>query len=881
MLDKTIISDSVWFRDESIIKIASHEIVKETSEEMSHYISNELKIREGFTKLWVLALGAGEFWGCFAEGTPVNMADGRHLPIEAIEVGDKVISGKGNIRAVTALFNRKTNYSISLEVSSLPFRIKSSRNHPYYVARKEQFICERDKYKRCLPPTKEEQNICGGKTTQKRECFKDKEIIIEESRADDLRAGDFLVWSIPNLKPELEISVDEAYLIGAWLAEGHYRKFYHKGIGKKVISSLCLTTGWSLTEKLFREKISKCAIIAGFKYSEYDQIKTKSCVVSFLTNNVNRVREYYKQFFEYSHFKRVPPWVCCLSEESRLALVAGYFDGDGHYALSYKDNRVTARSASRDLVLGMQRVLWSLRIPATVCIVNNSPNNHYNLSFPVSYAKDLEKHSVYFRNRELKQISKVHSFYHKGKMYLPIRAIEEKEETISVYNIEVEEDHNYNVLNIGVKNSNRNGDFFPEEALKKYHKTFEIYGHFHRNHKNKVNDPKYGYVEKSIYNSRMHRVELIIAIDNTKNVDILQMLENKEDIAVSMAAKLPYDICSICDHRRTKPGREFTCIHINDELTKLYEDGRQVYAINWEPRFFDISKVFKPADRTAYVFKKVESDKIEESPISTSGRIYMKEFLNKEAGLEKAAHMEEKEARRVVDRMVKLATIKKLAELEKQIEGEVIKKVPSEDKSKIRAVSFSVDKDANLPDKVLEKLRENSPKNSLASTADAGIVLRLPEFLKVLLGTKNVDEDLVNRTKPEIRGIFGKLLKEPEDIFPEDDLDFASVKPYNLMRGLLSPYYDSRSILPEPAIKRSITIIMIKNKPDVELSELSSEKKNEIEKKGELNKNPKILAKLYGLYKIASVNYIHNKVVHGNISINDMPSVAMILENYL
>ena len=155
--------------------------------------------------------------------------------------------------------------------------------------------------------------------------------------------------------------------------------------------------------------------------------------------------------------------------------------------------------------------------------------------------------------------------------------------------------------------ANRNGDFFPEEALLKYHDTFKTHGNFHKNHKNKQHDPKYGWVEKSWYNPKMHRVELIVAVDLLKYPEFKSKIENGEEIPVSMAAKLPYDICSVCGHRRTKPGREYTCKHVNDELTKVYPDGRQVYALNLEPKFFDISEVWKPADRTAYVLRKVAS----------------------------------------------------------------------------------------------------------------------------------------------------------------------------------------------------------------------------------------------------------------------------------
>ena len=154
---------------------------------------------------------------------------------------------------------------------------------------------------------------------------------------------------------------------------------------------------------------------------------------------------------------------------------------------------------------------------------------------------------------------------------------------------------------------NRNGDYFSEEALKKYHVTFEQFGELHKHHNNKKHSPKYGHVEKSFWNDKMKRVELVVSLSNRNSPEILSKLDNGEDIAVSMAAKLPYDLCSVCNNRRTTPKPEDTCKHVRHELNTIYEDGSQCYALNLEPKFFDLSFVWRPADRTAYVLRKVAS----------------------------------------------------------------------------------------------------------------------------------------------------------------------------------------------------------------------------------------------------------------------------------
>jgi len=72
---------------------------------------------------------------------------------------------------------------------------------------------------------------------------------------------------------------------------------------------------------------------------------------------------------------------------------------------------------------------------------------------------------------------------------------------------------------------------------------------------------------------------------------------------VSMGSLQDYDQCSICQHKA--PTAADHCGHIKTMLGQLLDDGRKVYMKNPKPKYFDISLVFKPADRIAYTLKKV------------------------------------------------------------------------------------------------------------------------------------------------------------------------------------------------------------------------------------------------------------------------------------
>lgn len=164
---------------------------------------------------------------------------------------------------------------------------------------------------------------------------------------------------------------------------------------------------------------------------------------------------------------------------------------------------------------------------------------------------------------------------------------------------------------------NRNGDGFKAATCREHHKSFEKYAKWFRNHKNKLakDDPYYGYVKQSAYNEAMHRVELLAILNGTKEAadrnggfvadKELEKLAKDEDIPVSMACRVPYDICSGCQKQartRDEYCTKSTCKYggCRDNLTKIAEDGHILHVDNPNPVWFDISNVYRPADRIAY-----------------------------------------------------------------------------------------------------------------------------------------------------------------------------------------------------------------------------------------------------------------------------------------
>lgn len=150
---------------------------------------------------------------------------------------------------------------------------------------------------------------------------------------------------------------------------------------------------------------------------------------------------------------------------------------------------------------------------------------------------------------------------------------------------------------------NRNGDYFPKKANQDYHHTFLTANYYH-NHDNKDKDKAYGRVVAAAHNGRMGRVELIVGLDNEKAADDIDELDKKGEFPVSMSARVPFDICSICGNK-AKSRKEY-CKHASLTMGKIMDDGKQACVINDFPSFFDISKVFRGADRVAWTFQKLD-----------------------------------------------------------------------------------------------------------------------------------------------------------------------------------------------------------------------------------------------------------------------------------
>lgn len=284
---------------------------------------------------------------------------------------------------------------------------------------------------------------------------------------------------------------------------------------------------------------------------------------------------------------------------------------------------------------------------------------------------------------------------------------------------------------------NRNGDGWKEANLKRDHPTFVSQAKVYRHHNNKPNSPSFGVVKASAYNDDMHRVELLMELDNEKCAEELSLLEKDGSYPVSMACRVPHDVCSICGNKAKHRGEY--CKHASQDMGQIYDDGRMVGVDNPSSTFFDISRVVRPADRVAWTLSKVASGEVLGGAILAEELGYSLPFDLLLESLPKTSSE-------------RAEIIRKLAEMEKR--------VPAKVKPLSRRIS---DKDVDVQVEKASKYSNSTQFNNIMRAfTDRSIMLNPNEFVQLVTGDP-VTSKLANEIKACLPGIYTKLLESGEE----------------------------------------------------------------------------------------------------------------------
>lgn len=282
---------------------------------------------------------------------------------------------------------------------------------------------------------------------------------------------------------------------------------------------------------------------------------------------------------------------------------------------------------------------------------------------------------------------------------------------------------------------NRNGDSASRESLRKFHPTFEKFGHVFREHKNRCPQTEgKGFVKMARYNERMNRGELFVWVDKEKAPDMYKAAKEGKELSWSMSMRLPYDRCSCCDQKSRNTSNY--CSHLRNGMLKYNQDFKKfAYARNEDDvKFFDISEVKRRADRIATYLGYTFSDDTMRKAASEDMIITGADWAQFNG------HMHEP----VPFAPWENATLEKLAEAE-----EYIRNASPEELDTLRRIASS-----RAPHDVLQKLAAADFRSVGGELAQHGIVLDFASFASMITG----ESPDALRKKAEFRDVEGLKL---------------------------------------------------------------------------------------------------------------------------
>ena len=203
---------------------------------------------------------------------------------------------------------------------------------------------------------------------------------------------------------------------------------------------------------------------------------------------------------------------------------------------------------------------------------------------------------------------------------------------------------------------------------------------------------------------------------------------------ISHNCKVPYDECTICGNQAKKPDEY--CTHIKEAVTQFTNDGKQIGMINWDPDFFDISKVHRNADRIAFTLRKVAG----------VSNVVLGAELAQQWGITEPTEL-------IKDAKVRgrINLLKKLAEMEKEIDGEI---KADQNMKNIADSIQDVPEIGTVPQKELSGV--------LKKCADARVSLPIDGFFKMVMGQRysEVEKDIPS-AKTAMLSVFSDAVTDP------------------------------------------------------------------------------------------------------------------------
>jgi intein/homing endonuclease len=677
---------------------------------------------------------------CFPAGTLITMADRSRIPIEEITAGEQVETLEGPRSVARPMHNEYSGEGVKLRLRGIPDALIGTVDHPVLTYSRDQIHC------------KHGYSYLGHGTGCYCSDYKQHHGNITPATwrpLSEVLPGDYLVLPDPP-QGEEKITPEFARLVGWVASEGYLGE---RGAIKFTFSE---------------NNVADIAEVSACLRENGIHVSTCPRPSSGLVELSGCCKEVQEKLFQYirgvKSEKTILGKLLSWDRDSRLHFLGAYIDGDGCITKN-KDHygQLLIRSSSPQMLRVLADVIRSLGVPTTIhwdtpAGTMLSPTNHKVYSSNGSGVVSVEPRHVApiscYSRKKLTVTERsnrgMRNLRYENTNLVRVLDREDIELNETVYNLEVEGAHHYFANDVVVHNCN--------------------------------NDPakSVGRVMKAFWNPTMHRVELLIDLDDSKAMDLAERIRNGEFPPVSMGTRVKWDCCTICGNRA--PTRAQYCDHLKFQMRDVIE-GKKVAALNPSPKFFDISWVTKPADTTAYMMKKVAEHAYEISGAAAG------EYLDKIA-LNKAA-------------------AKKLAVIDKIIQGipvdaksEGIDAVELANLLKMREATSGVgQRTPDLPDEALRKLScFGLPKVFSTLLVGQGMTLSTPELMKLAIyrsyPTAKISESLLDKavaSQHSVMDLFADAPQLLDQLKTSGALDFGIEHVEPKVAEIIAPYVEKRA----------------------------------------------------------------------------------------
>ena len=336
---------------------------------------------------------------CFKAGTLITTPDG-FKEIQDIQVGDKVITGSGNIETVEKISSRYTDDTVLINATGL-LPLYTTSEHPFWVR----------KFRR------------SGNN------------LIYESpqwvKASQIKKSDKIALFAKKFG-DVHIDKYVAYIAGRYMGDG-WKTCYQRGNCNSTEYHLCGNYNEC-------NDIENYLQLAHIGYSKDNTKRTAQEYNIYLTNhkltdNNELLISILSKSGQYSHGKYIPKEIFNWDKESIESFLKGYFDADGSY--DKKRDVVKFTTVSLNLAQGISSLLlmfgkkcnWHVRHNSTNIINNRKVNTHcaYELSFLLR-----EPRRKYYEFDADNNI-----------MWVNVKEVNSNIDGYTVYNMSVSNEHTY------------------------------------------------------------------------------------------------------------------------------------------------------------------------------------------------------------------------------------------------------------------------------------------------------------------------------------------------------------------------------------------------------------------------------------------------------